>query len=303
MTTVQSGTGATTAGLADRTPGRRARVRRVLTDTRRRLRGRDLWLASAGASLYGSLAVVPSLLVAVSLAQLALGRDIVSGYGRRLAETLPSPLGAPLAAEALLDAGLALTPVGVFFAIVMGSAYGEGLSRALLRFAPVPREAKPSPMLLRAATLPLLGLAPLALAGMLALSPWLAGLVDSEGVLGVAVASYLSLNAIWLLTWLPLTWTFHVVGPGHPSWRSAFVGAVVTGAFVSGFLQGFLVFLALPVDLGRPFGGLLVVGAASSVLLWLWVLHAVVLVGYAFTWAVEAEFFPEELPPSGNGGA
>ena len=66
------------------------------------------------------------------------------------------------------------------------------------------------------------------------------------------------------------------------------MGAVVTGAFVSGFLQGFLVFLALPVDLGRPFGGLVVVGITTGLLLWLWVLHAVVLVGYAFTWAIEA---------------
>jgi membrane protein len=103
----------------------------------------------------------------------------------------------------------------------------------------------------------------------------------------VALASYLSLTLVWVLTWLPLTWTFRVVAPGRPRWRSAFVGAVVTGAFVSGFLQGFLLFLALPVDLGRPFGGLVGVGVASALLLWLWVLHVVVLVGYTLTRALD----------------
>jgi hypothetical protein len=62
---------------------------------------------------------------------------------------------------------------------------------------------------------------------------------------------------------------------------------VVTGAFVSGFLQGFLLFLSLPVNLGRPFGGLTGVGVSSALLVRLWVLHAVVLVGYAFTWSLD----------------
>ena len=272
-----------------RAPGWRARSRRLRAAVRERLHGRDLVLASAGATLYGALAVVPSLLVAVALAQVVLGRAAVADWGARLADTLPGAMGAPDAAARLLDAGLTLTPVGVLFAVVMGSAYGEGLSRALRRFAPVPLEVKRRGIALRAATLPLLGLAPLMLSGMLALAPWLADIVRHQGAVGVALASYVSLNAIWIATWAPLTWTFHVVGPGNPSWLSAFAGAVVTGAFVSGFLQGFLVFLALPVDLGRPFGGLVGVGVASALLLWLWVLHLVVVLGYAFMWGIEAE--------------
>jgi len=103
----------------------------------------------------------------------------------------------------------------------------------------------------------------------------------------VVAASYLSLNVLWVAAWLPLTWVFRVVAPGRPAWRAAFGGAVVTAAFVAGFLQGFLLFLALPVDLGRPFGGLAVVGVVSALLLWLWVLHLVVCVGYALTWALD----------------
>lgn len=260
-------------------------VRRVLAGTRRRLQGRDLALGSAGATLYGALAVVPSLLAAIALAAVLLGRSDVRRYGRLLAGTLPQAMGAPAATDRLVSAGLELSPVGVTLAVVMGSAYGDGLSRAFQRVAPAPdpEGARPPAWWLRAATLPLLGLAPLMLAGLLVATPFLAHVNDSSGTAGVALASYLSLTLVWILTWLPLTWTFRVVAPGRPRWRSAFAGAVVTGAFVSGFLQGFLLFLALPVDLGRPFGGLAGVGVVSALLLWLWVLHVVVLVGYAFT--------------------
>jgi len=266
----------------------RSVVRRLTRGTRELMHGHDLWLASAGAAFYGALTVVPSVLVAISLAQVVLGRDRVHGYGGALAGALPEAIGADAAALRLLDAGIALTPIGVVFAVVVASAYGEGLSRALTRFAPVDAHPKARAVWLRIATLPLLGLAPLLLAGFLLAAPWL-GRTASGGAGGVALASYVSLTFVWVLTWLPLTWTFRVVGPGRLSWRAAFLGSLVTGAFVSGFLQGFLVFCSLPIDLARPFGGLLGVGVACAVLLWLWILHAVVLVGYSLTWAIHAE--------------
>jgi membrane protein len=281
-----SGPGGGCALTVDNVPSRlRVPARRLLDGTRARLRGHDLPLAAAGAALYGGLCVVPSLLAAVGLAQLVLGRDRIVAYGAALAGTLPTAIGAGSAARTVIEAGLRLSPLGVAFAVVMGSAYGEGISRALRRFAPVSTEDRPRPLLLRLASLPLLGLAPLLLAGLLLTAPWLARTAAGSGA-GVAVASYVSLNLIWVFTWLPLTWTFRVVGPGRLPWRVAFGGALVTGAFVSGFLQGFLLFCALPIDLARPFGGLPGVGVACALLLWLWVLHVVVLVGYAFTWAL-----------------
>lgn len=264
-------------------------TREVLRRTHQAVSRRDLALASAGGSFYGALAVVPSLLAAIAVAGLLLGDDAVRRYGDALASTLPEAMGADTGARRMVEAGLALSPLGVLLAIGMGSAYGEGLSRSLHRFAPLPDEsARPPAWWLRAMTLPLLGLAPLMLSGLLIASPSLAGVNSGSGPAGVLLASYLSLNLVWVLTWLPLTWTFRVVGPGRPPWRSAFVGAVVTGAFVSGFIQGFLLFLALPVDLGRPFGGLVGVGLTSALLLWLWVLHVVVCIGYAMTWAIAA---------------
>ena len=273
----------------------RSVARRLGRDTRALMRGHDLALAAAGAAFYGALCLVPSILVAISLAQVVLGADRLHRYGAALADALPSAIGANTAAMGLLDAGITLTPIGVVLAVVLASAYGEGTSRALTRFAPPDAGAKPRTLWLRLATLPMLGLAPLLLAGFLLAAPWL-GRTASGGYGGVALASYVSLTLVWVLTWVPLTWTFRVVGPGKLSWRAAFLGALVTGAFVSGFLQGFLVFCSLPIDLARPFGGLLGVGVACALLLWLWILHAVVLVGYSLTWAIEAEFARREAP-------
>lgn len=277
--------------------GHARRVRGVLRGTRARISATDLTLCSAGATLFGAMAVVPGLLSAIALAALVLGRDDVRRYGHALAGTLPTTMGAGTAAQQVLDAGLALSPWGVVLAITLGTAYGDGLSRAFVRVTPpapdIEPPGRPPAAYLRAATLPLLGLAPLMLAGLLVCSPGLARITHGPGPAGVLLASYLSLTLVWVLTWLPLTWAFRVVGgqpDARPRWRSAFIGAVVSGAFVSGFLQGFLLFLALPVDLARPFGGLAGVGVTCALLLWLWVLHAVVLVGYAFTRSIDAEF-------------
>jgi len=253
-------------------------------------------LASAGATLYGALAAVPSLLVAISVAALAFGKDTLARGGERLAETVPAALGAGGWVDALFGAGLSLSPLAVVFALFMASAYGRGLSRALRRFAPSTNHELPPSWWSRALTLPLLGLAPLLLLGLLLVTPAVSDLMQDDTVLSLAGASYLGLNAIWVITWLPLTWAFRVVAPGHPSWRSALIGGVVTGAFISGLLQGFTLFLALPVDLGRPFGGLVEVGITSALLLWLWVLHVVVCIGYTFTWKVDAELRGRSAP-------
>jgi membrane protein len=269
---------------------RRERLRRLAAATRAGLAGRDLALASAGAALYAALALVPSLLVAIAVGQLFLGRDGMERYGLQVADNMPDALGAEDWTADLVRAGLSLSVIGVVFAVFMGTAYGDGLSRALRRFAPrdVAVERQPA-WWSRAATLPVLGMAPLLLAASFLTAPLFARLSDGNGWAGVAAATYLSLNVLWVVGWLPLTWVFRVVAPGRPAWRAAFGGAVVTAAFLAGFLQGFLLFLALPVDLGRPFGGLFIVGVVSGLLLWLWVLHLVVCVGYALTWALDSQ--------------
>jgi membrane protein len=48
-----------------------------------------------------------------------------------------------------------------------------------------------------------------------------------------------------------------------------------------------VLFLALPLDLGAPFGGLTVVGGVVAVGLWLFLLHLVVLVGWLLTLSLD----------------
>ncbi|MFN8075546.1 MAG: YhjD/YihY/BrkB family envelope integrity protein [Kineosporiaceae bacterium] len=254
------------------------------------VRGRDLGSAAAVGTFQASLTVVPSLLVAVAFSGLLIGEDGVLREGGRLAAALPAPMGAPAAVRAVLAAGLRLPWWGVLFAVIMASAYGAGLSRCLLPFSPRVHRAEPlrrPGWWQRALTLPLLGLAPLCLCGFLLTVGRLSRPLGA-GPLPAVGAVFGSLTVLWLLTWAPLTWTYRVVGPGRPSWRAAFAGALCGGAFVSGFLHGFVVFLAVPVDLGRPFGGLTAVGVVTGLLLWVWVVHAVVCVGYALVWAVDA---------------
>lgn len=65
----------------------------------------------------------------------------------------------------------------------------------------------------------------------------------------------------------------------------AAVGAVTTASFMAGFLQGFALFLSLPIDVGLPYAGLDVIGGVVAVglWLWLWILHMVVIAGWAVT--------------------
>jgi len=261
---------------------------RLHTDTRARLSGTDPVLLSAGATLYGVLAAVPTFLVAIAVAGALFGRERIARLGSTLAEAIPDQQGADRWVHALFSSGLSLSPVAVLFAVFMASVYGRGLSKALARLVPERHRADPAPSVqARLMTLPLIGGAPLMLVALLLITPTVENLETERGAAGVLAASYLGLNLVWVILWAPLAWMFRVVAPGRPSWRAAWIGAVVTAAFISGFLQGFTLFLALPVDLGRPFGGLVTVGTATALLLWLWVLHAVVCVGYALTWTLD----------------
>ena len=100
---------------------------------------------------------------------------------------------------------------------------------------------------------------------------------------GFAAGYYSVLAALTL----PLVWAFGVVAPGRLRWTAVVLGALLTAASLSGFLQGFVLFLSLPLDLGAPFGGLTVVGGVVAVGLWLFLLHLVLLAGWLFTQALD----------------
>ncbi len=270
----------TGAGTPQQRPPLRPVLRALPGETVSALRGHDVMLYGAGVTCYAALALVPLVLLSIRLAAIVVGTDTVRRLGGSLRDALPDAVGAPGVATALVEYGLALGWMGVLLALLPASLYGEGLRRAYAAVADV------DDRLLgwkgRLAALPLLVLAPLLLLAVLAITPALVHLAG-EGPGGVALGVYLALNVDWVVVSLPLAWSYRVVSPDPPSWGVALAGGFFTGAFVSGFLQGFVLFLALPLDLGAPFGGSRTAGAVAAVLLWLLVLHLVVLVGYVGT--------------------
>ena len=265
-------------------PSRREVVRQLPHRTLHALRGHDLALLGAGVTFYAALSAVPLLLVATRLAAAVVGRERITELAANLGQALPSALGADqVAQQVVLAAGTVSWPVAAV-CVLPATLYGEGLRRA---FRAVDDDSRVEPERLtgwrgRAAVLPLLAIAPLLLLVILSLTPLLAQLF-SAGSAPTALGIYLALNLDWLVLSVPLAWTFRVVAPDPPPLRAAVLGALATAAFLSGFLQGFVLFLSLPIDLGAPFGGAVAVGAVLALLLWLWLLHLVVLVGYVAT--------------------
>jgi membrane protein len=259
----------------------------VLAGARRRLEGRDLSLIAAGLTFYAGIAVVPLLVLAFGLTARLSSPERVRELGARLAELLPAELGAPDAVARLIDAGTGLSLVGGLLALLPMSLYGEGLRRALLRFSPQ-REGLTG-WKGRLAALPMLLAAPLLLYPLLLTVPVMADLAEAGGpaatVGRIAVGFYAVLAALTL----PLAWGFRVVGPGRLGRPALVTGALFTAACVSGFLQGFVLFLSLPLDLGAPFGGLTVVGGVVAVGLWLFLLHLVVLCGWLLTQSLDEQ--------------
>jgi membrane protein len=209
----------------------------------------------------------------------------VGELGGRLVELLPAQLGAPHAVARLVEAGTGLTLVQGLLALLPMSLYGEGLRRALLRFTGP--HAGVGGWRGRVASLPVLLITPVLLYPLLLTVPVMADLARAGGpgpTLGrIAVGFYGVLAALVI----PLAWGFRIVGSARVRWTALAGGAAFTAACLSGFLQGFVLFLSLPLDLGAPFGGLTVVGGVVAVGFWLFLLHLVVVAGWLFTQALD----------------
>jgi membrane protein len=260
---------------------KRAVVRALPGAVRRQLLEHDLLLHAAAVTFYAAIAVVPMVLLSGRLASAIAGRERVMVLAASLEAALPTALGAGAVARSLVEQASSVSWWVALFVVFPASLYGEGLRRAFASLAGVEHHRSIG-WRGRLAVLPVLAIAPLLLLAVLATTPVLANLFregPGPGALGV----YLALNVDWIAVSVPLAWSFRVVAADPPPWRTAVLGGLATGAFVSGFLQGFVLFLALPIDLGAPFGGLVEVGVATAVLLWIWLLQLVVLLGYLAT--------------------
>jgi membrane protein len=94
----------------------------------------------------------------------------------------------------------------------------------------------------------------------------------------------------FVLLGIALLLVYRLVGAGRIGTRALVLGSFATASFVAGFLQGFLLFLAIPVDWSLPFGGLPVFGAVAALALWLYLVHVLVLVGYRLTLTLDGRW-------------
>ena len=260
----------------------RAETTALLRGAAEQLRGRDVALIAAGLTFYAGIAVVPLLLVAFSLTALLTSAERVRELGDRLAQLLPPELGAPGALRTLADAGTGLDLLGFVLALLPLSFYGEGLRRALLRFTP--RQDRLTGWRGRLLALPLVVATPLLMYPLLVAASAMVELTERGSTLGAFAVGYYSV--LFALT-VPLLWGFGVVAAGNLRWPALVSGVLFTAACLSGFLQGFVIFLALPLALGAPFGGLTVVGAVVAISLWLFLLHLVVIGGWLLTQSLD----------------
>ena len=252
---------------------------------RQRLRGRDLTLLAAALTFFSTVAIVPGLQLSLALTSWFTSRARVEGLRDQLTQVLPDQLGAPGIVVGLVDSGAGLSVLGAVLARFPTSFYGEGLRRVLLRFRGDTDTY--TGWRGRLALLPLLLITPALFAPLLLVTPTLADLARRGGAgasIGSVVLGYYTVLAVLLV---PVAWIFRVVAAGKLGWRAVLIGSFLTAASLAGFLQGFVLFLALPLPLGSPFGGLVAVGGVVAVELWLFMLHLVLISGWVLTVALD----------------
>ena len=241
----------------------------------------DLALWAAGATFFGVIGIVPSALVSLRLAAASVGADAVTAGMDTAVSGPPGDHGTPQALRVLTATAVGTSWSQVLVALFPASLYGEGLRRAFLQLSPT-RGDRLTGWRGRLGLLPVIAVAPLMVLAVLATAPLVAPLYRDGGaglILGVVVAFLV----VWVAVSVALVLVYRLVAAGRVGTRALLLGGFSTGSFLAGFLQGFLLFLAIPIDWSLPFGGLPVFGAVTALALWLYLIHILVLAGYRFT--------------------
>ncbi|MDT7743413.1 MAG: rane protein [Actinomycetota bacterium] len=266
--------------VVTRAEERRLRVKGAAGEVRRTFPGSDVALWAAGATYFGLIGLVPLALVSLWAVGRLVGADTVTAAMESAVSGLPGGHGTPEALRTLTHVALSMSWVRALVVLFPASLYGEGLRRAFLQLSGIPDRL--TGWRGRAGLLGVAVVAPFLVLAVLATSPFVGPLYSRGGwwlVLGIVVA----FHVVWVAVSTTLVAVFRLVGPGRLGWRALVVGGFSTGAVLAGFLQGFLLFLAIPVEWSAPFGGLPIVGAVSALALWLYLIHLLVLCGYRVT--------------------
>jgi membrane protein len=243
-----------------------------------------LW--AAGATFFGVIGIVPIALVSLWLTGAVVGADAVTAGMDTAISGLPGGHGTPQVLRVLTATAVGMNWWQALIALFPASLYGEGLRRAFLQLSPT-RGDRLTGWRGRLGLLPVIAVAPLMVLAVLATAPLVAPLYRAGGsglILGVVVA----FHVVWVAVSVALVLVYRLVAAGTVGARALLLGGFGTGSFLAGFLQGFLLFLAIPVDWSLPFGGLPVFGAITALALWLHLIHILVLAGYRFTLGLDA---------------
>ena len=256
-------------------------LRETLREVGRSYPGRDLSLWAAGATFFGIVGIVPLVMLSVRLAAALVGPDEIVANVEALLAGVSSAHGTPTAVRTLTGTALALSWFQTAALLLPAGLYGEGLRRAFLQMSP--QEANVlTGWRGRLGVLPAAAVTPLLLAALLASAPTVGPLYVAGGgqlLLGIVIG----FHVLWVVASVATLLAFALVAPDRVGLRALLVGAFGTGAVLAGFLLGFVLFLAIPLEWSLPFGGLPVVGAVAALALWLYLLHVLLLAGYRLT--------------------
>lgn len=257
------------------------RARPALRGVARSFPAADVALWAAGATFFGMIGIVPIVLVSLRVAAALVGGDAVTAGMDTAIGGLPGGHGTPAALRTLTSTALGMTWLQVLVGLFPASLYGEGLRRAFLQLSPT-RVDRLTGWRGRLALVPVIAVAPFMVLAVLAAAPFVAPLYRDGGT-GLLLGVVAAFHVVWVLVSVTLVLVYRLVAAGTVGRRALLLGGFATGSFLSGFLQGFLLFLAIPVEWSVPFGGLPVFGAVAALALWLYLIHILVLAGYRFT--------------------
>ncbi|HEX2158114.1 MAG TPA: YhjD/YihY/BrkB family envelope integrity protein [Actinomycetes bacterium] len=258
-------------------------ARTITTEVAGHVRRHDLVFYAAGLTFYAAIAVVPLLLVAWFVTSLVLGDNLVTTLTLALAEYAPTSLGLQDGVRSLGEVGPRLGLAAFAAALIPATSYGDGLVRALDRIAEQDRRAKG----LRGRLLGLVfvaALPPVVMAelGAVAVLPGALGFTGRFNLVSVAVAFVVG----WLSAGLLVGVLYRAFSPRPIQAGPLALGAVVTGAFLSGMSLTWLFLLRFGVDVGVAFGDSDLLGTLVVAAVFLYLVQVVLLTGYVLSLVV-----------------
>lgn len=265
------------------TPARVAELARAVAA---RLQQHDLTLYAAGLTFYAAIAVVPLMLLGVSLAALLLGERLVSDLMSQLAAYTPESLGLRDGIVALGEVAPRLGPVPLLAALIPATGYGEGLLRAFDRLAGgTVRSRGLRGRLLSLPLVPLLPAVALLGLGAVAVLPGRLGTGRSGQLLGVWATFWVG----WFAAALVLAVLYRAFTPRRVALPALLWSAVWTGSFLAGMSLGWVLVLRFGVDVGVAFGGSPTLGTLVLSAVYLFLVQAILLTGYVVALVVGEE--------------